>query len=487
MPIVEPTIVPIDTPTLGDRSYLAHDGRTALVVDPQRDIDRVLAVADAAGVRITHVFETHIHNDYLTGGYALAEATGAEYHVNADDPVSFARIPVRDGDLIAVGENMRIRALATPGHTFTHLSYVLEHEADGIWITDGVFTGGSLLHGAVGRPDLLGAQHTRALAEHQHASAQRLATLPDAARVLPTHGFGSFCAASQSAADASTIGIERTTNPALTTADTETFIAQLLAGLDAWPAYYARMGPANADGPGPSELDMPRRADAAAIREAVDAGEWVVDLRHRIVFAAGHIPGTINVGLDGSFATYLGWIVPADATLTLLAETPAQVLEARRELSRIGVDPAAQATGRIEALAGGRPLRSHPRAGFAELAQVRHHRPVVVLDVRRDLEYAAGHLPGAVHIPLHELRDRLAEVPDGEVWVHCAAGYRASIAASMLAADGRRVVHVDDDFENAVRPSDDDFEHAVRPPGPSVADTVIAEVEGMAATGKAVP
>ncbi|GAA2001176.1 MBL fold metallo-hydrolase [Catenulispora subtropica] len=475
MPTVHPTIVPIDTPTLGDRSYLAHDGRVALVVDPQRDIDRVLAVAYAAGVRITHVFETHIHNDYLTGGYALAEVTGAAYHVNADDPVAFDRVPVRDGDLIAVGPDMRVRVLATPGHTFTHLSYVLEHKTDGVWITVGVFTGGSLLHGAVGRPDLLGARHARALAAHQHASAHRLARLPDAARVLPTHGFGSFCAATQSAADASTIGAERITNPALTTVDTETFIAELLAGLDAWPAYYARMAPANTDGPGPSELAMPRRADAAAIRQAVDAGEWVIDLRHRVAFAAGHVAGTINVGLDGSFATYLGWIVPADATLTLLAETPAQILEARRELSRIGVDPAAQATGGIEALAGNRPLRSHPRAGFADLAQVSHHRPVVVLDVRRDLEYAAGHLSGAVHIPVHELRDRLAEVPDGEVWVHCAAGYRASIAASMLAAAGRRVVHVDDDFENAVH----------QPDG-SVFEPAVVEVAGMAGTGEAI-
>ena len=469
-------IATVETPSLGDRSYLAHEGQVALVVDPQRDIDRVLAVAYGAGVRITHVFETHIHNDYLTGGYALAEATGAAYHVNADDTVAFDRVPVRDGDLIAVGEGMRVRVLATPGHTFTHLSYVLEHDDDGAWITDGVFSGGSLLHGAVGRPDLLGEQHTRALAEHQHASAHRLAALPEAARVLPTHGFGSFCAATQSAADASTIGIERATNPALTTADAEVFIAELLAGLDAWPAYYARMGPANADGPGPSELGMPRRADAAAIRQAVDAGEWVVDLRHRVAFAAGHIAGTINVGLDGSFATYLGWIIPADATLTLVAETPEQVLEARRELSRIGVDPAAQASGRIEELAGDLPLRSHPRAGFADLAQVRHHRPIVVLDVRRNLEYAAGHLAGAVHIPLHELRDRLAEVPDGEVWVHCAAGYRASIAASMLAAAGRRVVHVDDDFENAVRQA-----------GSSISDTAVAEVKGMAAIGEAVP
>jgi glyoxylase-like metal-dependent hydrolase (beta-lactamase superfamily II)/rhodanese-related sulfurtransferase len=443
------TIIPIDTPTLGDRSYLAHDGRVALVIDPQRDIDRVLAVAEQAGVRITHVFETHIHNDYVTGGLALAQATGAAYHVNAEDPVSFERVPVRDGDLIEVGDRMWIRVLATPGHTFTHLSYVLEEYVDDAWTVYGVFSGGSLLHGAVGRPDLLGPAHTQTLARHQHSSAHRLAMLPEEARVLPTHGFGSFCSATQSRAESSTIGTEKAANPALTT-DADDFVAELLAGLDAWPAYYARMGPANLSGPSGSDLAPPRRADAVAIRAALDSGQWVVDLRHRVAFAAGYLPGTVNIGLDGSFATYLGWIIPPEGGLTLLADTPEQILEASRELSRIGVDPTAQAAGTPEELAGGTPLGSHPRATFAELAQVRHHRPVTVLDVRRDLEYAAGHLPGALHIPLHELRALIDTVPDGEVWVHCAAGYRASIAASLLAAAGRRVVLVDDDFENAV-------------------------------------
>ena len=448
-----PTIVPIDTPTLGDRGYLAHDGEVALVVDPQRDIDRVLAIAEDAGVRITHVFETHIHNDYLTGGYALAATTGAAYHVNAEDQVAFDRVPVRDGDVVEVGARLRIRVLATPGHTFTHLSYALEHRADGEWTTAGVFTGGSLLYGSVGRPDLLGPEHTEALARHQHASAHRLAELPESAEVLPTHGFGSFCSATQSTAAASTIGVEKASNPALT-ADVDSFLAELLAGLDAWPAYYARMAPANAAGPTAADLELPRRADAAGIRAALDAGQWVVDLRNRVAFAAGHIAGTINVGLDGSFATYLGWIIPPDAGLVLLAETPEQVLEARRELSRIGVDPDAHAAGPIADLAGDKGLHSYPRAGFADLAQVRHHRAVTVLDVRRNLEYADSHLPDVIHIPLHELYYRMDEVPDGEVWVHCAAGYRAAIAASMLAAGGRRVVHIDEDYADAGSGSD---------------------------------
>jgi hydroxyacylglutathione hydrolase len=439
-------ILPIDTPTLGDRSYLVHDGRVAFVVDPQRDIDRVLGLAASEGVRITHVFETHIHNDYVTGGYALAQATGAVYHVNADDPVSFDRVPVRDGDVIAVGDSLRVRVLATPGHTFTHLSYALDAGAGQV----AVFSGGSLLYGSVGRPDLLGPDHTHDLVRHQYASAQRLAAeLPDAAGVYPTHGFGSFCSATQSAADAATIGSEKLVNPALTR-DELAFVDELLAGLDAWPAYYAHMAPANSAGPAEPDLTRPERADAEQIRKRIAAGEWVVDLRNRVAFTAGHVAGTLNFGLDGSFATYLGWLIPWGTPVTLLGETPELVDEAQRELVRIGIDrPAAYATGTPTEWAGGEDLATLPRATFADLAQVRHHRTVAVLDVRRNLEAAEARIEGSVHIPLHELLRRLDEVPLGEVWVHCAAGYRATIAASVLVGQGRRAVVVDDDFDRA--------------------------------------
>ena len=204
------TIIPIETPTLGDRSYLVHDGEVAFVVDPQRDIDRVLALLDEHGVRLTHVFETHIHNDYVTGGLALAQRTGAQYLVNGEDDVSFSRTPVADGQVVEVGGRMRITALATPGHTFTHLSYLLSDGDEQV----GVFSGGSLLYGATGRPDLLGHEHTHELVRHQHASAHRLADLlPDEAEVFPTHGFGSFCSATQSDATSSTIGREKRVQP----------------------------------------------------------------------------------------------------------------------------------------------------------------------------------------------------------------------------------------------------------------------------------
>lgn len=441
-----PRILAIDTPTLGDRSYLVHDTEVAFVVDPQRDIDRVLALAKAEGVRITHVFETHLHNDYVTGGYALAEATGAGYHVNAEDPVTFERVGVRDGDVVAVGESMRVRVRATPGHTFTHLSYLLEDGGREV----AAFTGGSLLYGSVGRPDLLGSAHTEALLRHQYASANSLAAeLPDSTGVYPTHGFGSFCSATQSESSSSTIGQEKLANPALTKPERE-FITELLAGLDAWPAYYVHMSPANADGPNAPDLSPAEEADAEQIRERLASGEWVVDLRNRVAFAAGHVAGTLNFGLDGSFATYLGWLIPWGTPLTLLGETPQQVAEAQRELVRVGIDrPAAQATGGPAEWAGDDELATFPRGTFADLAQVRHHRPVVMLDNRRRLEWAQAHLDGAVHIPVHELLDRLDDVPDGEVWVHCQSGYRASITASILAAAGRRVVAVDDEFDHA--------------------------------------
>lgn len=441
------TIIPIETPTLGDRSYVVHDGQVAFVVDPQRDIDRVLDILEEHQVRLTHVAESHIHNDYVTGGLALAEHTGAQYLVNGKDDVSFSRTPIADGDVIEVGDRMRLTALATPGHTYTHLSYALTDAATGKQVA--VFTGGSLLFGATGRPDLLGAEHTHDLVRHQHASAHKLAELlPDDAEVFPTHGFGSFCSATQSDATASTIGQEKKSNPVLTQ-DEQTYVDELLAGLGAYPTYYAHMAPANVDGPSEPDLSPPSVADAAELRRRIEAGEWVVDLRNRTAFAAGHAPGTLNFGLDGGFATYLGWLITWGTPVTLLGETADDVAEAQRELVRIGIDrPAAHATGGPEQWSD-RELASFPTASFEDLAQVRHHREVVILDVRRADEHDKARIDGAVNVPIHELPQRLADVPAGEVWVHCAGGYRASVAASFLSAAGMKLVAVDDSFDNA--------------------------------------
>ncbi len=439
----------LETPSLGDRTYLVHDGSVAVVVDPQRDIDRVLALLSKHDVELRAVLETHIHNDYVTGGLALARRTGAAYYVNDEDDVSFERTAIRDGESITVGDRMRLTALATPGHTFTHLSYALTERDAPLDQALAVFSGGSLLFGATGRPDLLGSEHTHELARHQHRSAHRLADLlPDRAEVLPTHGFGSFCSATESdESTESTIGKEKRDNPVLTQEEQE-YVDTIVSGLDVWPAYYIHMGPANARGPEEPDLSLPQRADPTELRRRLEAGEWLVDLRSRTAFAAGHVHGSYNFEVDGSFATYVGWLIDWGTPITLLGESSDQVSEAQRELVRIGIErPAAHATGDVTDWTD-RPAR-YPTATFADLADVRHHREVVVLDVRRGSEHAEGHIEGAALVPIHELPDRLPEVPAGEVWAHCATGARSSIAASFLAAAGRDVVLVDDDFTKA--------------------------------------
>ncbi|WLQ48355.1 MBL fold metallo-hydrolase [Streptomyces poriferorum] len=439
----------IEIEGLGNRHYLAGGAQAAVAVDPPRDIDQVIAAAARRGVRITHVVETHVHNDYVTGGLELARLTGAAYLVPAAAQVSFTRLPVSDGDVIELDQELSVRALATPGHTPHHTAYVLEDGGTPV----AAFTGGSLLIGTVGRPDLVEPRLTEHLARAQHASAHRLAAeLPDATPVLPTHGFGSFCSSGQAEGDASTIGREKTVNAALAQ-DVDSFVADLLAGLEDVPAYYAHMGPANSAGPAPVDLTSPRRADAKEIADRLSAGEWVVDLRNRVAFAQGHVAGAFNFEADGKIATYLAWMIPWGKPVTLLAETPEQLAEAQRELVRVGIDrPAAAATGApSDWLRPGDAPASFPRADFADLAAVlsrAEHAPVI-LDVRRDSERAGGYVDGSVHIPVHALHQRIGEVPAGEVWVHCAGGMRAAIAASLLDAAGRDVVAVDDGFDRA--------------------------------------
>ncbi|MEU0122732.1 MBL fold metallo-hydrolase [Streptomyces albidoflavus] len=433
-----------DGPGLGNRHYLAGGATTAVAVDPPRDIDQVVAAAARRGVRIALVVETHVHNDYVSGGLELARVTGAEYLVPAAARVAFPRTPVHDGDSADVDQDLTLHAVATPGHTPHHTAYVL-HEAGA---PVAAFTGGSLLIGTVGRPDLVEPRLTEELARAQHASAHRLAdTLPDTTAVLPTHGFGSFCSSAQADGETSTVGQERSANEALVK-DADTFVAELLAALDDVPAYYAHMGPVNSAGPAPVDLTPPATADPAALADRLAAGEWVVDLRHRVAFAEGHVPGTYNFEADGQLATYLAWLIPWGKPVTLLAESPAQLAEAQRELVRVGIDrPAAAATGGpADWLPPGTAPASFRRATFAELAG---GRPAAVLDVRRDSERAGRRIEGSVHIPLHTLAGRLDELPEGPVWVHCAGGMRAAVAASLLDAAGHEVVAVDDSLDHA--------------------------------------
>ena len=314
-----------------------------------------------------------------------------------------------------------------------------------------MFTGGSMLYGTTGRTDLVSPADTVELTHAQYHSVRRLAAeLPGEAAVYPTHGFGSFCASTPaSGADGSTVGDEATINPALTR-DEQDFVDTLIAGLGAFPTYYARMGPANAAGPAPVDLTAPEPIDPTELRRRLEAGQWVVDLRDRTAFAAGHLPGSLGYELTTPFVTYFGWTFDFEADLTLIGESPEQVADAQRELVRIGVDRfAGAATGPIESLDAGQGLRTYPISDFGGLAAARTERELFVLDARRDEERAAGGVEGSVHIPLHQLPARRTEVPDGEVWVYCGSGYRASVAASMLDRPGRDLVLIDDDWPHA--------------------------------------
>lgn len=439
----------VQTSELGDRSYIAHDGHVAIVVDPQRDLDRLQTVLHERGLRCAMVLETHIHNDYVSGGLQLAHQHDAPYAVNAADEVAFERHGVADGDELSVG-GMRVRVVATPGHTDTHLAFVISGGPG----PAAVFTGGCLLYGSVGRTDLVDPARTEELTRAQYRSAHRLVDLlDDDARIFPTHGFGSFCSAgSSSGGENSTVGQERTRNDAFTATNEDTFVAQLVAGLTAYPAYYAYMGARNRAGAGPVDLSAPQQVNPTELRERISAGEWVVDLRDRTAYAAEHLVGTISIALSQQFATYLGWLIPWGIPLTLIGETPQQVTDAQRQLVRIGIDrPDGAATGRLRDLADGVATRSYRRITFAGLAAAQQAgEALTLLDVRRADERALGAIPGSVHIPLHCLLDRLGDVPPGPLAVHCASGFRAGIAASLLDRAGHDVVHIDDEYAVAV-------------------------------------
>ncbi|HTE74754.1 MAG TPA: rhodanese-like domain-containing protein [Actinomycetes bacterium] len=433
----------VETPDLGDRSYVVGAGDVVVVVDPQRDVDRVEALL--AGRRLTHVLETHVHNDYLSGGLDLARRHGATYVVPAGVEVGYDREPMADGDRFDTG-SMHWEAVATPGHTQHHLSYAVR-----VGDETAAFTGGSLLFGSVGRTDLVEDDLTEQLTRDQWHSVRRLVDrLPAGAAVLPTHGFGSFCSASATSGDASTIAEQQRTNSAFQQ-DEDAFVAELVAGLDAYPAYYAHMGPANLAGPEPIDLTPPSLASADELRKRLASGEWVVDLRARAAFAEGFLPGTLSFDSDGNVVTYLGWLLPWGTPVTLLGDTAEQVAAVQRDLARIGIDrPAARAVGGPAVWARGSDLATYPRTDFGGLAHALREDPgLTVLDVRSASEHRESRVRGAVHVPLHLLAERMDDLPGTRLWVHCGSGFRAAVAASLLAAHGHDVVHVDEDFESA--------------------------------------
>ncbi len=439
----------VETPQLGDRSYLVHDGTTGVVIDAQRDLDRMEDQIAQAGVTVAWVLETHVHNDYVSGGAELARRSGARYAMAAADGVTVEHQPVADGDVLDAGD-LRVTVVATPGHTEHHVAYVVEADGD----DPVVFTGGNLLYGTVGRTDLVDPDLTDRLTHQQYRSARQLAgRLPDPTEVYPTHGFGSFCSSTPaSEKDTSTLAEERSSNEALTTNNEDTFVEQLIAGLtDSYPRYYAHMATINRQGAPAADLSAPAPVDPATLRARLKAGEWVIDLRDRGVFAAHHLRGSVNFELSENFSTYLGWIVPWDAPLTIVADNADQVADAQRDLARIGIDRdrlTGAATGPIDALADGATPTSFPHLGWEDLrdALADPATAPIVVDVRRGDEYRKRHIDGAVNMPIHELPDHVNDLPDGQLWVHCASGYRAAIGASILEGSGHDVVHVDDNW-----------------------------------------
>lgn len=440
------------TPGLGDSSYLLASGGEALLVDPQRDAWRFLEVAERRGWRVRHVLETHVHNDYLSGALETHAATGAVIVAPARGRYEFEHRAVDEGDAVDLGA-LRVTAWATPGHTPEHLAWIVSSIDGGEPVA--AFTGGSLLVGSAGRTDLLGPALTDALTRDQQRSLARLAKLPDAARVLPTHGAGSFCSASPAGTErVSTIASERFVNPPfrLATEDFELFRTEALAGLGRYPDYYRHMAAINRRGPRVlGRLILPDGLDPAAFEAKVKAraGAAVVDARDRDSYARAHLQGSLNIELDNAFAGYVGWLVPfAAPVLLVLPDEPDAVEHATTELIRIGYERVqGWLRGGVEAwAASGRPVASYETTSMeaAHAARAAGRDGSMLLDVRQPNEWAQGVVAGSRRIFVADLPGRIDDVPsDRPVTVFCRTGHRASMAASILANAGRDVRLVD--------------------------------------------
>ena len=435
------SVTQVRTPDLGDHSYVVVVGDRAVVVDPQRDIDRMNEAL--GGARLVAVFETHIHNDYVTGGHLLAGQHGAEYVLPTDSGAAMEHRAIGDGGCFDLGSGWSIVAVHTPGHTLNHTSYELVGPNGPV----AVLSGGSMLVGAVGRSDLLGPDLTEPLARHQFRSVRMLAdTLPGDALVAPTHGAGSFCSASAVADTTSTIDLEKARNPALLEEDEDRFVETQVAGYRLHPAYYAHMGPANLQGV--TSIDWSSVAEVTP-EQLDDLDAEIVDVRPAVEWAAGHIPGSLNVPARDDTAQYIGWVLPWNSDLVLVGPAK-QVDEAKLQLARIGYDAIVGAvTDDLAAWkAQDRPVATARVARFADLAR---EEPATVVDVRDPIEFADAHLDGAAGVHVSKV-PAAAPFGDDEVWLYCATGYRASIAAGFVERSGRSPVIVLDSWEERGRP-----------------------------------
>jgi hydroxyacylglutathione hydrolase len=425
---------------LGNSAHLliSESAGVAALIDPLRDVDQYREVARHEGVRITHVFETHIHNDFVSGSRELAAATGARIVASADAGLEFDHQPVRDGDVLPLGD-VAITVLATPGHTPEHVSY-LARDTSRPEEPPVLFSGGSLLVGAVSRTDLLGHEHATGLA-HQlyHTLHERILPLGDDVVVHPTHGAGSFCTSAAAAESTTTIGRERRANPLLALPGPEAFTNRLLASMPSFPTYFRSMRALNKRGPRVLS-GVPRLAPLSPddVQARQRRGQAVVDMRSVRDYARGHIPGVYHVELRPAFASWVGWVVPFGCPVNLVSDNTEVHEYAVRQLIRIGYDnlPGYLDGGMAAWERAGLPVERVPvftmRDVRERLAGDRRE-PLVVVDVRQAHEWAAGHIPDAAMLEAGELPTVELDLPhDRLIATHCAHGQRAATALSVL-------------------------------------------------------
>ncbi|MCL8011364.1 rhodanese-like domain-containing protein [Streptomyces sp. AS02] len=421
-------VIPLVDAGLGNSAYLVDlgDGR-ALAVDAGRDLRDLRAATERRGLAVAFAADTHLHADFLTGALQLAADDAATVLASAAGHRAFPHTALADGDETDLG-GLTLRALATPGHTDEHLSFLL---LDGTREL-GVFTGGSLIVGSAARTDLLGADRAEELARAQYRSLRRLTELPDATAVWPTHGAGSFCSAPPGAERTTTIGAQKRANTLLATPDEDAFVRQLLSSLGSYPAYFDRLGEINRRGPGvlATAPSLPALS-AAAVHELRGQGAELVDVRPLPDFAAGHVPGAVSIPLRDQFATWLGWLLPDDAPLVFVTAPGQDLTELTWQALKIG----------YERLAGHVTMHTWTADGgqqeTTELLTADRIGDRPVLDVRQQSEWDSGHIPGAVGIELGELTAHAGEAPSGAV-VHCGHGERAMTAASLLQRAGHQ-------------------------------------------------
>ena len=425
-----------------------EDAGVAVVVDPRRDVDVYLREAAERDLRISHVLETHLHNDYVSGGRDLAAMTGATHGIGAGAALAHEHRPLRDGETVTVGR-LELTALDTPGHTPEHVAYRV---ADRSRAREPalLLTGGSLLVGAVGRTDLLGEDHALPYAHDMFRTLRDVVLpQPDHVVVLPTHGAGSLCSTGISSTPFSTIGYEREHNPmaraAIDPGDVETFVRGLLAGQPTVPSYFARMRPTNQAGPALLGGRIPEAdpLSLARVDALLEAGALVVDARQPVDHALAHVPGALSIPAGSSFGTWLGWVVEPDRPLVLVLDRPSDWDDLARQALRIGYEGslAGHLQGGFERwIEAGRPIEANRRLTVHELATaVADGGPEapLVIDVRQASEYESAHIPGSLHLAAGDLLDRLAELPrDRPLRTICGSGYRASVAASLLRRAG---------------------------------------------------